>query len=64
MGYSPVHERVVKRDLPVGCTLNRSVSAPGAYRYPEPKGKDIYLWHTLSGCLVHAKNYPPVQEES
>ena len=64
MGHSPVYERVAKPEQPVGCMLNRSASAPAAYRYPEPKGKDIFLWHTLSGCLVHAKNYPPVEQEA
>ncbi len=56
MGYYPVIERVVKREYPADVRLSRFQSAPPTYKYAIPKEKDIYLWHTLSGCLVHARN--------
>ena len=59
MGYTPVTEKIRQTDIPAGFKLNRSVTVPPAYEYPTPKGKDLYLWHTLSGTLVHCKNYPP-----
>merc|ERR1711976_195561 len=59
MGYVPVTEKIQKGDVPVGVSLSRTVSAPPAYSPPQPKAKDLYLWHTLSGTLVHCKNFPP-----
>ena len=59
MGYTPVTDKIVHSDVPAGFKLTRSVTVPPAYEHRRPKGKDLYLWHTLSGTLVHCKNYPP-----
>ena len=59
MGSVPVTRKLVRGEVPVGFKLSRSVTAPEAFRHSQPRGKDIFLWHTLSGSLVHAKNYPP-----
>lgn len=59
MGYTPVTDKIQKRDIPAGFKLSRSVTAPEAFRPEQPRGKDLFLWHTLSGTLVHCKNYPP-----
>lgn len=58
MGHVPVTDKIIRSKHPSGLNLSRAVSAPATFR-EEPKGKDIYLWHTLSGCLVHAKNHTP-----
>ena len=62
MGHVPVTDKLIKSEVPVGFKLSRSVTAPAGFKYEEPRGKNIYLWHTLSGSLVHAKNFPPQQE--
>lgn len=60
MGHTPVVDKVVRASLPAGVQLDRSLSAPPKiYKYPVPKAKEIFLWHTLAGSLVHVKNYPP-----
>ena len=59
MGAVPVTKKLAKNDVPVGFKLTRSVTAPEAFSYSKPRGKDIFLWHTLSGSLVHAQNFPP-----
>jgi hypothetical protein len=64
MGHIPACKRLVKSDPPAGFKLSRVVSAPTAFDYPTPKGKDMLLWHTLAGTLVHVKNYPPCVREN
>ena len=59
LGPDPIHKRVIQRDHPADVKLARFQSAPSTYRYPVPKEHDIYLWHTLSGSLVHVKNSNP-----
>jgi hypothetical protein len=59
MGHIPVKNRVVHSSVPAGLQLDRSKSAPAIpYRYKKPKADTLYLWHTLSGTLVHVKNHP------
>ncbi|KAK2161353.1 hypothetical protein LSH36_118g04022 [Paralvinella palmiformis] len=58
-GYVPIKERLVHSSVPVGKLLDRSKSAPiSTYDYKKPRAEELYLWHTLSGSLVHVKNYP------
>lgn len=64
MGYRPMTERAVRSSLPEGVKLDRTVSAPPVYKSPESRYKEIFLWHTLSGSLVHAKNYPSAEQEA
>lgn len=54
-GYVPVTQKVSK-DHRSGVNLVRTGSVPGAYEYPSSDTKNVYLWHTLSGTLVHCKN--------
>ena len=61
MGPVPITSRMMTPvpGQPLGFKLLRSSSAPPAI-YQEvarPKAKDLYLWHSLSGCLVHVDNH-------
>ena len=56
MGHVPVSSRVQCRKYPAEVQLISYQAVPQVYQHPKAKEKDIYLWHTLSGCLVHAKN--------
>ena len=59
MGHIPVKDRLVHSSVPSGLQLQRSKSASSsAYHYKKPKADTLYLWHTLSGTLVHVKNHP------
>ena len=55
VGAFPIYKRVAQRDAPAGVRVKRYQSAPSTYRPPVAKENDIYLWHTLSGSLVHVK---------
>ena len=55
-GPLPVVKRMVPSVCPAGLMWRRSISAPPAFKEPEPQLKDVYLWHTLAGTLVHVKN--------
>ena len=61
MGPVPVKSRMMKpiQGQPLGYKLYRSTSAPpGVFQeVARPKSKDLYLWHSLSGCLVHVDNH-------
>ena len=64
MGYRPITERVKRGSLPAGAKLDRTLSAPPpGYTPIDPKYKELFLWHTLSGTLVHCKNYPSGTKE-
>lgn len=54
-GYVPVTKKVSK-DHRSGVNLVQTGSVPEAYEYPSSNTKNVYLWHTLSGTLVHCKN--------
>lgn len=56
MGSVPVSSRVQRRKYPAEVQLINFEAVPQVYQHPKPKENDIFLWHTLSGCLVHAKN--------
>lgn len=60
MGYTPISEKVVKNpSVPIGVRLDRGVSAPpSVYQYPTSRARELFLWHTLSGSLVHVKHHP------
>jgi hypothetical protein len=69
-GYTVGHVPITKKlsaegasSSQVGVQLQRAVTSPGTYEYHEPKGKDMYLWHALSGSLVHCKNYEQTEAE-
>lgn len=56
-GYVPVTKKVGKDHRSgVGVNLVQTGSVPEAYEYPRSSAKNTYLWHTLSGTLVHCKN--------
>ena len=55
MGHVPVSSRVQRRKYPAEVQLVSFEAVPQAYVHPKPKQKEIFLWHTLAGCLVHAK---------
>jgi len=55
-GPDSIRNRMVKSQYPADVRLQRIQTSPPIYQHPVKKEKDIYLWHTLSGCLVHAKN--------
>ncbi len=55
MGSVPVSSRVQQRKHPAGVRLVDLTTVPPAYVQPPRKEKDVILWHTLLGCLVHAK---------
>ena len=59
MGHTPVAARISYTEVPQGVKLGRTISAPAPFSITEPKGKDMYLWHTLAGSLVHIRNYKP-----
>lgn len=64
MGSVPITQKIHKSAVPVGVSLSKCATAPAAYVPQQPKAKDLYLWHTLSGTLVHCKNYPPQSAKS
>lgn len=59
MGYVPVTKKMAKgREAAMsGVMLKRDAGRPAAYSAPQQSGQDMYLWHALSGTLVHCKNY-------
>ena len=59
MGHVPIPSRVTKRQYPADVKLVRHQSVPSTYQQPVSAQKDLFLWHTLSGCLVHVKNHIP-----
>ena len=59
MGHVPITSRVVKREFPADVKLVRHKTVPPTFKHTSPKEKDLFLWHTLSGCLVHVKNHTP-----
>lgn len=59
MGHVPITSRLCKPALPTDVRLIHHKSVPSTYDFPVPKNESIYLWHTLSGCLVHVKNHVP-----
>ena len=60
MGAIPLSKKLNKSSgEPVGFKLQRTSTAPEGHEYAQPRGKSLYLWHTLSGTLVHCKNYKP-----
>ncbi len=60
MGHIPVSARVRSARYPAEVKLVSFQAIPPVYERAKPKEKDIYLWHSLSGCLVHARN--PTEE--
>ena len=63
VGIDPIHKRLDKNSFQSGKPILRQQSAPAAYRTRVPDEKNIYLWHSLSGCLVHVKNKPAPAED-
>lgn len=59
-GYTPVGDKIKPRNIPSGLKLTRSVTAPPSHKVEKPRGEEIFLWHTLSGTLVHSMNYKPI----
>ena len=60
-GFEPVTRKIVHSSVPSGVFTKRAVSAPTtSYNAPEPHNKSTYLWHSLSGSLVHVKNKPQI----
>jgi hypothetical protein len=50
-------KKVGKSSAPAGVQLQQDVSSSTSFEYHEQKGKDLYLWHALSGSLVHCKHH-------
>lgn len=55
-GYVPVYSKVTVSKYPAGVKLQKFQATPPAFQRSAAKEKEIFLWHTLSGCLVHCKN--------
>ena len=53
----PILRRIQHNAVPVNMMLSHAVSAPPAYHERRSRLKDIYLWHSLAGTLVHARNH-------
>ena len=59
MGHVPVASRVIRHQYPIDAKLVMNQTVPSTYKPRKPTHHDLYLWHTLSGCLVHVKTPVP-----
>lgn len=65
-GQVPITKKLAatgRSSAPAGVQLQRGATAPPAYEFGESKGQDLYLWHALSGSLVHCKHYEPGDDD-
>jgi hypothetical protein len=54
MGHVPITKKTAgNKGVVTGVQLQPTIVTPSSYMYPQSRGKDVYLWHTLSGNLVH-----------
>jgi len=56
----PVEERIEHPKPPFGVHLKRPTCVPlPPYKRPEPTSRDVFLWHSVPGSLIHCRHYPP-----
>jgi hypothetical protein len=57
-GYIPITKKIAKQaGSASGAHQRRGMTGPSAHGHSQSKGEDLYMWHALSGTLVHCKNY-------
>ena len=58
LGHTPVTEKIIKREIPVGCARYRQTYIPPAFKPKTYPHRDLMLWHAHAENLVQVRHFP------